>query len=265
VPVATWFVHHRLWAMGMGVVVIVVLVAAGFWYLVLRSPGTQVGLRQALRLYRQGQSGADSGGTRLPPSGVYRYRTTGDELLSVGGIHRSFPGTTEMIVTDATCSTMTWEPLVQHVEGLVTCPAGGEALTMPTARSDETIAGTRTDEVISCPPTTYFLPPHPSAGMGWGATCHSGPQPVRLAGQVIGPSTVTVGGHPLAAVHTRITFTFSGPETGTNPTDYWLVPGDGLVLRERETVDLVQQAGPLGRVRYTESMTITLESTTPAS
>lgn len=265
-PVFTWVAHHRLLATGVGVVVVVVLVAAGFWYLVLRSPGTQVGLRQALRLYRQGQPDGGVGtSTRLPPSGVYRYRTSGSEQLSVGGINRAFPGTTQMIVTGSTCATVRWEPLVQHTEATVVCPAARGALTMSTALSDESIAGTQTDEVIACPPDTYFVPPDPVPGLRWSATCHTAGRPVPLTGQVLGRSSVTVGGRSLPAIHTRLTFTFSGAETGTNPTDYWIEPGDGLILRQHETVDVSQQDGPLGRVRYHESMDATLESTTPVS
>ena len=56
------------------------------------------------------------------PAGVYRYRTSGGEQLSLADISRSFPATSEMIVTQDGCATMKWEPLVQHMEGLVECP-----------------------------------------------------------------------------------------------------------------------------------------------
>ncbi|MHB1518685.1 MAG: hypothetical protein ACYCVN_04745 [Acidimicrobiales bacterium] len=250
--------------MGTVVLVVSVLGALGFWYLVLRSPGTQIGLRQALHLYRREQpaSGVRSG-TGLPVAGVYRYRTTGGEQLSVGAINRAFPPTTEMIVTDATCSTMKWEPLVQHMEGVVVCPAVGGGTTLSAALSQETIAGTQTTESILCPRGTFFLPPHPAVGERWTDVCQSAHQRVDLVGQVLGSSSVAVGKRLLPALHTRIALTFSGSETGTNPTDYWLSPGSGLVLRQRESVDLSQQAGPLGEVRYTESMAISLDSTTP--
>jgi hypothetical protein len=38
---------------------------------------------------------------------------------------------------------------------------------------------------------------------------------------------------------------------------------NGLILRQRETVDVEQKAGPLGSVRYTEEMAIALSSLTP--
>ncbi|HEX4219942.1 MAG TPA: hypothetical protein VHZ02_16310, partial [Acidimicrobiales bacterium] len=88
-PVLTWAAHHRLWALGIGIAVLIAAVAVGVWFFLLRSPGTQIDLRQALRLYRQGQhSGATGTSTDLPPPGVYRYKTSGGEQLSFGGINR---------------------------------------------------------------------------------------------------------------------------------------------------------------------------------
>ena len=44
-------------------------------------------------------------------------------------------------------------------------------------------------------------------------------------------TTVTVGGHAVDVEHTRFTLTFDGAEAGTNPTDFWIVPGNGLIVR----------------------------------
>ena len=75
-PVLNWISLHRLWALGIGVAVVIAAVAAGAWLFMLRSPTTQVGLRQALRLYRQDQDSTATGSSgALPVSGVYRYLT----------------------------------------------------------------------------------------------------------------------------------------------------------------------------------------------
>jgi hypothetical protein len=168
-----------------------------------------------------------------------------------------------MIVTDATCATMRWEPLEQHVEGLVVCPQGDGALTITSAPSYEQIAGTQTTSVIDCPPDTYLVPPDPTNGERWHTTCHSPGQNVVFSGEVVGPTSVTVDGQKVPALHTRLTLNFSGSQSGTNPNDYWISLQDGLILRQRETVDVSQKAGPLGSVRYTEQMAITLASTAP--
>jgi hypothetical protein len=260
----TWATHHRFWLLGMGAVVLVAAVAAGVWFFVLRSPATQLDLRQALRLYRQAQRPGSAGFPDLPPAGVYRYRTTGGEQLSIGGISRSFPSATNMIVTDARCATLEWIPITQHMEGLVECRQGNGALGIAEALSYEQIAGTQTTSDIRCPAGTYLVPPDPSVGDRWHTTCHSPGQNVVFSGRVLGTSSVDVGGHEVPALHTNLTLSFSGSESGTNPNDYWVSLEDGMILRQSETVDVSQRTGPLGSVRYTEQMAITLNSLTPA-
>jgi hypothetical protein len=248
----------------MGVTILIAAIAAGVWFFVLRSPATQIDLSQAIRLYRQGQrSGVSSSGSDLPPPGVYRYRTSGGEQLSIGNISRTFPAATDMIVTDTNCSTMKWEPFEQHVEGLVECPQKDGALSITSVPSYEEIAGIQTTSVIYCPAGTYLVPPDPTTGERWKTTCHSTGQRVVVSGQIMGSSTVAVGRRRLAALHTRLTLTFSGSQSGTNPNDYWISAQNGLILRQRESVDVKQKAGPLGSVRYTEAMTIALSSLTP--
>ena len=82
-------------------------------------------------------------------------------------------------------------------------------------------------------------------------------------GLLVGTTSVNVGGHQVPAIHTRVTLTFSGNESGTNPNDYWVSPQNGLILDQQETVNVSQQAGPLGSVRYSEQMMIKIASPTP--
>lgn len=263
-PVLNWISLHRLWALGIGVAVVIAAVAAGAWFFMLRSPTTQIDLRQALRLYRQGQDSVAAGSTnRLPASGVYRYATSGAESLSVGDITRAFPASTNLIVTNAKCSTMRWEPFEEHVEGLVTCPSPDGSVSITSVPSYEQIAGTQTTTVLRCPSGTYLLPPHPVAGERWQTTCHAPGQTVVVTGQVVGAAIVEVGGVQMPAVHTRLSMALSGSESGSNPNDYWLSASTGLILRQSETVDVSQQAGPLGSVHYEEHMSIELASIRP--
>ena len=200
---------------------------------------------------------------QLPPPGVYRYRTSGGESLSIGGISRSFPPATEMIVTDSSCATMKWEPLEQHIEGMVTCPTANRTLSIAAAPSYEEIAGIKTTTDIRCPSGTYLVPPHPTVGERWKTTCHSPGQNVVFDGSVVGFTSVKVGGQNIPALHTRLTLSFSGSQSGTNPNDYWVSLQDGIILRQRETVAVSQAAGPLGSVHYGEQMAIALTSLTP--
>jgi len=216
-PLLSWFAHHRIWALGAGIAVLIAAVAVGVWFLVLRSPGTQVDLRQALRLYRHDQQDPPAvDGSMLPAPGVYNYRTSGYERLSVGGISRSFPSSSEMVVTDTACATVRWVPFQQHMEGLVECSGRNGAVGMVSALSDEEIAGVRTTEVIHCPagPTSC---PAPGAG-----TTVVGHLPRREpGGRLRRPSarlvhrrrTGTARASPAHAAHPLV----PGEESGSNP------------------------------------------------
>jgi hypothetical protein len=262
-PVLTWMNSHRLWSLGT-VCILLIGAAAAFWFFVLRSPGTPVGVQQALRYYRTAQRSKSNGQkSTLPPSGVYQYGTSGGESLSLGGISRSFPAVSDLIVIDARCATMAWEPLEQHIEELVECPLSQGGFGAASFSSYEEIAGTKTTDRIQCPANTYFVPPHPFVGEQWRAECSSTAQRVGLTGRVVGRAPIDVGGHSVSALHARITLDFSGSETGTNPNDYWIDPTDGLILRQHETVGIYQKAGPLGSVRYAEQMTIGIDSEVP--
>lgn len=264
--VLVWAGQHRLWVLGIGIVLLLAAAAAGVWNFVLRSPGTQVDLRQALRLYRQDEQGIGGApASRLPAPGVYAYRTSGSERLSFAGIGRQFPSASEMIVTDSGgCSTMRWVPLVQHTESIAVCPGTDGAYRIESMSSNETIAGVQTTMVIRCPSQTYLVPPDPAPGDQWRSECSStAHQKVGVTGRVVGQAQVDVGNREMPALHTRLTLRFSGAESGTNPNDYWLSVSNGLVLGQRETVDLSQGAGPLGSVRYQETMAIGLRSAHP--
>jgi hypothetical protein len=263
-PALNWINHHRLLLLGAGFAVLVVAVALGLWFFIFRSSSTPVNLRQALRLYRQDQPRSTTWGTGLPSPGVYRYRTSGVEQLSFGSIARTFPSSSTMIVTGSTCAMERWEPIEQHMEGIAECRVKGGGYALTSSFTYEEIAGTQTNQVISCPTTAYLLPPDPRRGEQWNALCHSAGLNVALSGTVVGSSSVEVGGAQVPAVHTRLLLTFSGSESGTSPSDYWLSPKNGLILSEREGVNLNQPAGPLGSVHYTEQMAITLDSLTPA-
>ena len=172
------------------------------WALVFRTVSSPVGLREALRIYRREQTGKvlASLRNRLPAPGVYTYRTNGGEGLSLMGVERSFPSTTSMIVADGRCATVSWVPITQHTEVTTVCDGPGGALTVPRLVTDESIAGTTTTSTITCPATAYLVPPAARPGQRWGVTCSlaSPAEKVAMAGEVLGPATVVVGGHTRA-------------------------------------------------------------------
>ena len=141
-----WVAHHRLLALAMGATTLIVLIAVAVWYFLLRSPATQVDLGQALHFYRQEQKRGQANSSRnLPPTGVYRYRTTGGEQLSFAGISRSFPTSTNLIVTEAhRCATLNLgadHATHRGVGGVPTARWGAEHHLEPVLRADRRNAG----------------------------------------------------------------------------------------------------------------------------
>jgi hypothetical protein len=257
-----WVQQHRVLSVLILALVIVSSAGGTAWALVFRTVSSPVGLREALRIYRREQTEKvlQTLLDRLPSPGVYSYRTTGGESLSLPGMDRSFPTTTSMIVTGGSCATVSWVPLTQHTETTTECAGRDGGFTVPRLVTHESIAGSETTSAVACPATAYLLPPQATAGQRWSARCalQSPAEKVALAGEALGQSTMSIAGHSVTVEHTRITLSFDGAEAGTNPTDFWIVPSSGLIVQEKEAV-----AATSGGVRYSETMLSALTSLSP--
>jgi hypothetical protein len=257
-----WVQQHRVLSVVILAFVIVSSAGGTAWALVFRTVSTPVGLREALRMYRREQTEKVLQTLRdhLPSPGVYSYRTNGGESLSLPGMDRSFPPTTSMIVTGGNCATVSWVPLTQHTETTTECAGPDGGFDVPRLVTQESIAGANTTSTVLCPATAYLLPPHATQGQKWTATCalQSPAEKVALAGEALGESTMSIAGHSVTVEHTRFTLDFDGSQSGTNPTDFWIVPSNGLIVQEKEMV-----AATSGGVSYSENMLSTLTSLSP--
>jgi hypothetical protein len=257
-----WVQQHRLLSVLILAFVIVSSAGGTAWALVFRTVSSPVGLREALRMYRKEQTEKMLSALRdhLPAPGVYVYRTAGGESLSLMGVARSFPATTSMIVEDGTCATISWVPITEHTETTTECPDPNGGFSVPRLVTNESIAGSNTTSTVECPATAYLLPAYATTGQKWAATCalQSPTEKVELAGEALGPTTMTVGGQSITVEHTRFTLNFDGSQAGTNPTDFWIVPSTGLIVAEKELVGVTS-----GGVRYSENMVSTLNNLKP--
>lgn len=257
-----WVQQHR-W-LSVLVLAVIILTSAGgtAWALVFRTVSSPIGLREALREYRKEQTAKVLGSLRahLPAPGVYTYRTTGGESLNLMGVSRGFPPWTAMIVADNRCAAVSWQPLAEHTETTTMCSAPGDGLSLPRLVTFESIAGSQTTSTVTCPATVWLLPPAPSKEVRWSATCSlaSPREPVLMTGASLGSSTMTVAGSPVDVEHVRVDLRYEGVQSGTNPTDFWVVPSTGLIVRERELVSVDQ-----GGVHYSESMDDVLTGLSP--
>ena len=161
-----WVQQHRMLSILILAFVIVSSAGGTAWAFVFRTVSSPVGLREALRMYRREQTEKMLQTLRdhLPAPGVYSYRTSGGESLSLPGMARSFPPTTSMIVIGGNCATVSWVPLTQHTETTTECTGADGGFTMPRLVTQESIAGTDTTSTMSCPATAYLLPPDATRG-----------------------------------------------------------------------------------------------------
>src|SRR5580658_4348638 len=97
----SWVQNHR-WLSILFLAVFIVGSAGGTcWAVFFRTVASPVSLRDALRQYRRDLTGSQTSNSGRPLSdGVFSYRTTGGESLSILGVARSFPSATTMIVTN---------------------------------------------------------------------------------------------------------------------------------------------------------------------
>jgi hypothetical protein len=272
VPAWTWIQNHR-WLSVLFLTIVVIGTAGGTcWAVFFRTVASPVSLRDALRLYRSSSSTAGTTGTSeevrgasLLVPGVYSYKTTGGESLSLLGADRSFPSETEVIASnnDKACSTMEWVPIEQHTETTVACPASHHSIAGTQFVTHEEISNTNSTTVIDCPSTMYLLPPIAVPGSHWSATCRqvNPAEPVEVTGQVLASAPVVVGGVSVPAYHVHLVMTFSGSaDNGTSPVDFWFSMSRGVLLKEQETAQISEDG-----VRYNETMNAVLESLIPAS
>jgi len=262
-----WIQSHR-WLCVIFLAVVIIGTAGGTaWAVFFRTVSSPVSLGEALRLYRRTANNATPGSKPRPfVSGVFGYKTTGGESLSLLDQSRTFPTRTNMLMTAGSrdCSDVSWVPITQHTESMTVCPegsSGSEAVTDFT--TFEQISGTTTTTVVECPATTYLVPPVATPGERWSSTCQqtapTAPgQRVRVDGVVLGSGPVQIGAQSISTVHVRLTIHFSGPAQGTSPADFWISTSRGLLAREQETATIAQDG-----VDYTERMDSTLSSLTP--
>ena len=113
-------------------------------------------------------------------------------------------------MTDTGCSTLTWEPFVQHVEGLVECPLPSSAVGITSIPSTEEIAGIRTTSDIRCAAGACLVPPDPRPGDDWTSSCRGSGETVAVDGRVVGWSSVTIGGDRVPTLDVRVDMRYSG-------------------------------------------------------
>jgi hypothetical protein len=205
-------------------------------------------------------------GYTRPAEGVYTYRTTGGESISLAGARHDYPDETYATVRHrAGCE---WETeldlLEEHVEKRTACSEPGRLLDVQTVRKITFFGRTETEELHCVPPIvdheTDERPGTPHRGR-----CHSEDASAEITATFVGRERLVVGGVRVDAVHLTFHAVLSGRAEGTGDEDMWTLPSTGLVLRWVRSTDADADAAFGARIHYRERATLVLESLEPTT
>ena len=199
-----------------------------------------------------------------PPEGVYSYRTSGGESVSVAGASHKYPERT--YATVRYLDGCNWEirndVIEEHTDRRIMCSQYGTLTQLVQERQVE-FFGQRDGMEVACkPPMLMSRVGEPISTVTIG-DCNTDELSVRTRRSVAGYADVPIGGRSVPAVHLVIDAEFSGRANGTAHEELWLARDTGMTLRWQRTVDTVADAAFGAKVRYQENATFVLESLTP--
>jgi hypothetical protein len=196
-----------------------------------------------------------------PTAGVYVYATSGHEDTdALGGVHHDYPDRTTITITSTACGVdMRWDALEQRWDQWSLCMAGQQVLTTAEVMK-HAFYGVDDQRTYSC--TGATLRPTPAIGTPVTGRCMGSGDTSLWSGHVVGPETITVAGQAVPALHVSMEERVSGDTTGLRRSDNWFALDSALLLKRTATVDGTS-GSPVGRVHYTETVTMLLTSLTP--
>ena len=253
--------------------VVVLVGVAVFVVLWRRSGAHQVSTNEARRRFEQQSSTQPAQPSVMrPPAGVYVYRGSGSEHLSLPPKTQKqgpqMPGTVTQSANG--CWTFRIDYSSQHWQTWNYCPRDGglvEAGGQTFERWDFVFVKYDSTSTFTCS-SSVTIRAHMQPGDSWQQSCRGTSTGVKGVGLTsgpytfVGPEVLTIGGKRVPAYHFRQLRTLSGSQTGSQRTDQWFAQSDGLPLRNvREQT--VRTHTVVGSSTYTERGSFELTSLVP--
>ena len=202
--------------------------------------------------------------TAKPAQGVYAYRTTGGDQVSVAGASHDYPDTTYATVRHLDgCHWFVRNDVVEeHVDERTICN-GVDAVTQVTQARWVTFFGKKDGMELRCEPPIVLARPNGLPMPEETSACSGGGTQAKMRRTLVGRERVTVGGVAVDALRIVIDGTFSGKATGRSHDELWVAESNGLTLRWDRMVDTMADAAFGAQVRYQEQASFVLLSLTP--
>jgi hypothetical protein len=249
-----------------------VLVVAGVTVFAVawsRRGAEEKSLEEAIAAFRERARNEGTDALR-PAPGVYRFRGTGTEKLSVLGTSQRWGPKVPATVTHDRdgCWRFRVDYNSHHSQTWNYCPIGSglQEEGGRTTQEFDFVAATISDvEVFRCDPPFDALRLDAQPGDEWPHACRgrSTTRDTQVdtdgTNAYVGPARVQVGGRAEPALHYRVRQTLSGSQEGTEQVDTWYSARDALPLKLVRRVD-VATPSPLGDVTYREEGRLVIRS-----
>ena len=201
----------------------------------------------------------------VPAEGVYAYRTTGGDSLSIAGASHTYPPETYATVTHlGGCQWRNeFDAAHENTDVRTLCSEPRRLLELDDKRSI-TYFGQTQGEELRCDPPVVLNDISEAPGATMSGECHSGDASGRVQITYLGHQPVVVGGVAVDAVHWHAHAIITGRANGTADEEAWVVPQTGLMLRwDRLNDDNAHVFG--ADIHYHEKASFVLESLTPST
>ena len=265
--------RRRLWiATG----ALAVLILGGIFVVVWQGSGAdEASTNDAKRRFEHTSTPArpPSSVTLRPAAGVYLYRGTGTEHLSLPPKTQHQGASMPATVTDRSdgCWSFRLDYNTHHWQTWIYCPRNGGLVELggrTFERWDFVFTKYDSTSKFTCDPPSIAIRAGMRRGDVWRQSCRGTSSGTKGTAVTSGPYTfvgddvVTIGSTRVPAYHFRQVRTLSGSQTGTQTAELWFARSNGLPLRNQHDVT-VKTDTVVGSSTYTEHGSFQLTSLRP--
>jgi len=260
--------RRRRWPWVVGVIALLLALGGGVIAYAWGGRGAgEASVSDALSRFRRSNDQGTAGFLQ-PESGVYTYRGTGTEALSVLNLEQHWgpkvPATVSK--TSPNCWRLRIEYSTNHRQEFDYCTRGSTLLEMGGRTAQRFDFGvTKVDDLteFTCRPPGVAVRVDAVRGDRWKQTCTGGSKQqgttVTSSGtnRFLGIRRMKVAGQEIEAYAYRVDRRLTGDQTGTEHNELWFAVGSGLPVRYLRNTR-VDSPSPIGSVTYSEQGILTL-------